>query len=69
MSTYERTYYVKIEAGSDFTWSELNGAASLTQAKLLADQNDNLGEIGLVHLPFGVEVISRKNASGEWENV
>jgi len=69
MSTYTRTYYVKIEAGSDFTWSELNGATSLTQAKLLADQSDNLGEIGLVHIPFGVEVISRKNASGDWEDV
>lgn len=70
MSNYARTYYIKIESIPEFLWTELTGVTSLSQAKQLAEHIDNnLGEIGMLHLPFGVEVISKKNTKGEWEDV
>jgi hypothetical protein len=62
-------YFVKLAAAKDFRWDELKGAKSLVQAKQLADQKNNLGEIGMLHLPSKMEVISEKNAQGIWEDV
>lgn len=69
MNRTKQKYYVKLGTITEFTWSELKEALTLEEAKQLADQENNLGEIGMLHLPYGVAVISKKNTKGEWEDV
>lgn len=68
MSKVLQKFYIKVKTSSKPYWLELTGATTLLDAQHLADQTDNLGEIGVIHMPYGIKVISKKNNQGNWES-